>query len=159
MKISATIGRDPIMQAINELEQYQRRMQQKIETFMERIADEACDEAAAVYGEQVAVFAVFEDNGFRIIAGGDQVCFLEFGAGEATDNSHPMAGQFQSETGIPVEPGAYSKTHAMQFTRQGYWKYDNQTYTEIVPKPGLWRARQLIERRAREIAQEVFGHD
>lgn len=49
---------------------------------------------------------------YKLIAEGREVCFYEFGAGIASDPSHPWA----KEMPFSVSPGSWSKDHARQFS-------------------------------------------
>ena len=158
--ITASLKPGDISRMIKSLEAYKQKFEKQRETFLRRIAEEGSAEASRVYGSEVSVSAVPTDTGYSIVANGKQVCFLEFGAGTTTNSSHPMAGEFTAQTGVPVEEGSYSREHAMEYIVFGAWEWPRKSgnwMDRVEPQPGLWRAEQKIKDVVEKIAKEVFG--
>lgn len=61
----------------------------------------------------VTVYAEKTNDGYAVIAEGEEVCFLEFGAGVYTDNGHPFA----SEAPFIIKAGSWSETHAQTWQK------------------------------------------
>ena len=131
-------------------------MTDKAQELCERLAEIGSDQAFNTYGSGVVVSVFPKENGAVIRADGQEVCFLEFGAGATTNPFHPMAKNFTQETGYEVRKGSYSEQHARQFSEKGFWVWEGEKYTHIMPRAGLWRGEQEIVMRVYEIAKEVF---
>ena len=96
----------------------------------------------------------------RLNADGDQVVFLEFGAGNYTN--YGVHGEedleFTAQTGVPVTPGSYSSTVGIGMYSGtgidprnghpypgGYWIHDGKFYRGIYPKRGMYSAAQIAK--------------
>lgn len=145
-----------IEEVIRRLKDIRDNLETKCDEFCRRLAEEGAREASRVYGSQIQVSVVPIEGGYKISANGDQVCFLEFGAGTRTNESHPMSGAMAA-AGIEVRPKSYSEKATRMFAEKDFWVWEDVYYTYIEPQPGLWRASQIIRDRAEEIAKEVFG--
>ncbi len=143
--------------AIASLEStYDKILKDKCFELAERLAKEVGQPTAqGWFGETVEVTAkpMRGKNGYNIIASGKSVCFLEFGAGLATDSSHPFA----KNVSFSVTPGSWSKEHAKQFSTQGYWIFGGRRYEEVFARRGLYNAYKQIIAEAPAMAREVFG--
>ena len=100
-----------------QLEEYRKTrihelMKQWLDAFCSKIVGYARDGYEGAVN--VDYYETAPDHGgdcaFIVTANGDAVVFLEFGAGVGTDPSHEYAGALQSQTGIEVDPGSYSRT-------------------------------------------------
>ena len=69
------------------------------------------------------------DNGYAILAEGNAVAFIEFGAGDATGI---MAGQYDEVPSV-VRPGSWSESHAQMYSRYGFWVFAGQILHEVEP--------------------------
>ena len=104
---------------------------------------------------------------YSIVADGDEVCFIEFGAGVYADGSKGFAPQASQSLGFRVAPGSWSmspegskeflKTDAAD--QYGYdkgpipladWEYNQEA------RMGLWRAYTEILASFDEVGKEVF---
>lgn len=154
--ITASLNLSDLSKMIKTVEAYRNRFIKQCSLFCKRVVQEGSAEASRVYGSAVTVSTVEIENGYAIVANGKEVCFLEFGAGVETNSSHPMAGNFQGETGITVEKGSYSREHGHQLDYKDYWIYKGDVYDHVTPQPGLWRAEQKVIEVTEKIAEEVF---
>ena len=91
-------------------------------------------------------------SGYRIVADGKAVCFLEFGAGAATDSFH----DFAQNVSFKVYPGSWSENHSNQYATQGYWMFGGRRYEKVIAKRGLYHAYKEMVAEAPRIASEVF---
>ena len=154
---------------IRLLESYRKQLIERCDRFIRKLAENGMRVASKEYarGEghpndpPIYVSVTQTENGYSVTASGRQIVFMEFGAGTKTNSSHPMAQSLTSQTGIEVRPGSYSETNTQEFAALGFWVYppkskEHKVYEYIEPTPGLWRARQEIERKVEKIAKEVF---
>ena len=99
-------------------------------------------------------------DGWQLTVSGEDVGFLEFGAGVFT-----QADDFAEEVDYPVEPGSWSESHehssnpnARYFAKNGFWWWHNIRYTGLYPTRGMQEALdhirdnilQVIESRIKE---------
>lgn len=81
-------------------------------------------------------------NGYMLTASGEDVGFLEFGAGVFTE-----ANEFADEVGYPVTPWSWSESHphsenpnARYGAKNGFWWWSNIRYTGLTPTRGMQSA-------------------
>lgn len=85
-------------------------------------------------------------NGYVLTASGEDVGFLEFGAGVFTE-----ADEFADEVGYPVTPWSWSESHphsenpnARYGAKNGFWWWSNIRYTGLTPTRGMQSALDHI---------------
>lgn len=130
-----------------------REFDEKVDIFMERLAEYGREVAALGFGEAVNVTAEPIEGGYAIIASGQAVGFLEFGAGDTVSTGDPFAEQVSYE----VRPGSWSETHAQQYSQNGRWVFGGVVYTQITPRNAMWEAWKSVQENWRAIAEEVFA--
>ena len=93
------------------------------------------------------------EKGCKLVANGEDVCFLEFGAGVST-----KSWQGEGQEGLPpIYPGSWSETEGVgQFANQGYWIYGNELYKGIEPTMGMYHASKQMLTDCIEEARKVF---
>ena len=147
---------DPLSVFLAERE-YRRLLRdfdRKVDEFLARVAELGRETAEVGYGSTpVSVSVEAIDNGYAVIASGEKVAIIEFGAGDATDGSNPFAAQSVYE----IRPGSYSETHAQQYSKLGSWEFGGYIYTAIEPHNAMKFAWEEVHNRWREIAEEVFA--
>ena len=91
-------------------------------------------------------------NGYVLTASGDDIGFLEFGAGVFTETD-----EFASEVPYPVTPGSWSESHphsdnpnARYFAKNGFWWWSNIRYTGLSPTRGMQSALDHIRNNLEE---------
>ena len=92
-------------------------------------------------------------NGYKIHASGEDVLFIEFGAGNAAGST---AGLYDDVPSV-VRPGSWSETHAKQYVMYGNWWFGGQAYVEVVPTPAFYYAYEYMVQNLPTVAKEVFG--
>lgn len=156
-KISVSLG--DIDNAINEFEEYEKKVKQNIKDFLEKLLQDGVEIAKATIIELDAVesvelhnsmnYALYkEGNNGIIFTDCKHACFVEFGTGvKGATNSHPTL------------PWDYdSNGHG----EDGWYYYDEKQgrvrYTQGMPsRPFMYETAKELERRAVEIAREVFS--
>ena len=147
--------------AIREIKEYQAFIKRKTTEFVERLANEGAIRAlmsydGAYYRGPKDVDVNVEDRGdntFAIVANGETVLILEFGAGVTYGYGHPQAGQFGY--GPTTYPG---QKHAAD--PKGWWlpKEAGGGHTfGNAPSMSMYKAGKEVRERCAEIAREVFG--
>ena len=130
-------------------------MRKKSNLFIKRLTEEVGKPAAeGAYGVgAVQVWIEQIPRGWKLVANGDAVGFLEFGAGTQADTGH----HFAKNAPFEVKPGSWSKDHSKQFYKYGEWKFGGVTYRYIQPRRGLYKAYTAMLNDMRKIAIEVFN--
>lgn len=158
-KISFGLSPDAIKDAVDYLETYKKWVNQKIDELMIRLAAVGL-ETARVYFQQGATegneapetWVEPIENGFKIIARGKDVFFIEFGAGDAAGN-HPDA----ANAPVDTSPGSYSKINTGEYAKYQSWHHKGVKYTELQPQMPMYHAMREMERNVTKIAKEVFS--
>lgn len=96
------------------------------------------------------------EHGYKIVASGEDVFFVEFGTGVAAGNGYDTS---VIDPPVDISPGSWSVTHAKQFSEKGYWYYNGRKYEMTTPRMGMYHAATEVERRLQEVAREVFSSD
>lgn len=154
-KIAIELSPGSCQQAIAELKAYKKQIDPKVEEVCKRLAMLGRDTAQAFFdiaGEGnggVTVTAEPCENGWKIVASGHDVYFIEFGTGDAVSD-HYLAS-------VPLYPGSWSEGHAQKYTTQGYWYYNKVRYTETPAYMPMFNAEKEIRLNAKRIVREVFG--
>lgn len=165
-KISMTLSRSSINDAINELKAYKKEFMNKNEIFVRRLVDLGIRVAdtkvrQALGDSDDAVSSAFVDNMGRLVSAeihltGSDVLFIEFGAGiyYNTPGQHPLEDKFGM--GVGTYPG---QTHAFD----DFWFYTDEqgntgqvSYGTQATMP-MYNASIEIYRQVKQIAREVFG--
>ena len=99
------------------------------------------------------------EDGYAIVADGEDIGFLEFGAGVFTEED-----DFASEVDFDVYPGSWSESHehsenpnARYFAKNGFWWYRGIRYTGLVPKRGMQEALDWITVNYKEVIDRKFN--
>lgn len=79
-------------------------------------------------------------DGARLSVFGEDVGFLEFGAGVFTD-----ADEFADQVGYAIYPGSWSETEGSRsFADRGFWIYRGVEFRGITPSRGMHEAYESI---------------
>lgn len=158
-KISFGLSPDAIKDAVDYLETYKKWVNQKMDELMLRLAAIGLNtarvrfEMGAVEGNEAPdTWVEPTETGFKIIAQGKDVYFIEFGAGDAAGN-HPD----RATAPVDTYPGSFSAKNTQEYVKYGSWHHQKKKYTEIQPQMPMYYAAREIERNVEKIAKEVFG--
>lgn len=112
-----------------------RFTQDKIDSFLDYIADAGAMAAQAAFGGAVKCTVQTNGNTRTISADGDAVVFLEFGAGATVNTGSPYAGMMP----FPVAQGSYSFENEGEYYLTGYhhWHFGGREYTQVTPRAGM----------------------
>lgn len=93
-------------------------------------------------------------NGYKIVAEGQDILFIEFGAGDAAGSENANYDAVPWE----AQPGTWSMNHAQMYSRYGFWVFGGQIYREVQPTPAFYYAYEYMVKNLPMIAREVFGN-
>lgn len=158
-KVIVEMSPQSVKDAVKILETYKKWVDKKMDELMVRLAAVGLEtarvrfEMGATEGNKAPETWVEPiENGFKIIARGKDVFFIEFGAGDAAGN-HPDA----AKAPVDTSPGSYSVKNTMEYVKYGSWHHDGKKYTELPAYMPMYHAARDIERNITKIAKEVFG--
>ncbi len=127
---------------------------------MKEVCKELCEMAQTVVESKYSVWSYAGNtdynteieelpDGFRLTAYGEDIGFLEFGAGVFTEPD-----EFASQVGYDVRPGSWSETEGThQFEYHQFWMYGNVKYTGITPSRGMHYALEEVLNNVYEMAK------
>ena len=149
--------------ALKELQEYQAWVEAKTELLCRKCADLGLTVASAnfngaFYGmgdNDVVVTVEQTDHGYNIIASGESVCFIEFGAGVYYNGAEPYP--IPRPEGV-VGIGEFGAGHG----KQNSWFYTDKNgerqYTHGNPAAmPMYSAQKTIRDMLAQIAKEVFA--
>lgn len=150
-----------INKALNRLQKIKQEWNEKVDKFIHEITEVGAWAAAKTYGTEVDVRSQDINGGRLISANGRMVCFLEFGAGSATDEGAKYADKMP----FPVARGSYSDDRTEHggdigpYAKSGYeyWEFGGVRMTMVRRRPGMKNAYEAIVNKTPEIAKKVFG--
>lgn len=149
-----------INKAIRELERYQQELERKTAQLVDELVDGGAEMAKFAFGSTATVDKVSEEGTGIIEAVGENVYIMEFGAGMATMEDHPL----KQNAPVNVYRWSYSKEvgsgegyyTAMMNSGNGYWHFGGQVYSAIPPRHGMLDARDYIINNLEAKARSVF---
>ena len=142
-----------VERAIRQLEQYQMRIEQKTAELVDRLVKLGEAEAKASFRSTATVDSVSEDGTGIIEAVGENVIIMEFGAGMATMEDHPLAGS------APVDEYRWSYSEQVgsgEGLLTGRWHFGGIPYDRVEPRHGMLDARDVIVDNVEFEARKVF---
>lgn len=157
MKISCTL--DGIDDALKEIKDYQKNFEKKHTDFLEHLADVGVKAAQDTYGGRGLSITVTKEKtnrGYKILAEGRGVCFVEFGTGVRADASN--LDKYYGMT-FRVEPGSWSEG---EFGKHEWSKWIDSGgnpadwWYNRTAKPGMFQAYQAIVAAIEKEAKEAF---
>jgi len=159
--ISINLSVGSINKAIRELERYQARVERRSAELLKELVDGGAEMARFAFGSTAQVEKIAEDGIGIIEATGEAVVIMEFGAGMATMENHPMA----PNAPVDVYRWSYSEQvgsgegyyTAMMNGGYGYWHFGGKPYSAVEPRHGLLDARDYIVNNAEMKARGVFS--
>jgi hypothetical protein len=95
-------------------------------------------------------------NGYKIVAAGEDVYFIEFGTGFNAGTAYGDKGVPPSVS-VPVHPGSWSEEHAKAFSEHGYWYYAGEKLQGTEAEMPMYYAEKAIRENEKRVFEEVFG--
>lgn len=159
--IQCKLGKQDIDRAIKELKAYKQEFLKKEKQLLERLAEIGVREASvrfttAMYDgtNDVSVRLDTTNNGYAIVAKGQAVAFIEFGAGVYHNTGEPYPNP--RPEGI-VGIGEYGKGKG----KQKAWGYKNENDELVITRGNpaampMWYASEEMKNSILKVAREVF---
>ena len=138
--------------AISALAKYVN-IQLKLNEIAKRLCEIGEPIISQVHGNHSHVWTESTPEGYKIVAEGEDVLFIEFGAGNAAGRD---VGLYDDVPSV-VYPGSWSATHARQYVMYGNWWFGGQAYVEVVPTPAFYYAYEYMVQNLPRIIREVLG--
>ena len=122
--ISVRLNRQSIGDAIKRLNQYKKTFPKRAEAMCKALAELGAVKVsldytravnAAVGMKPITVTVERRDNGYAIVAQGESVMFVEFGAGARYGYGHPLDGE------LGMGPGTYPSDRGHWNDPKGWW--------------------------------------
>ena len=142
-----------IEHAERHLRERERAFERNTARFFVELAEIGRQAAAGAYGPAISVELQPLDDGVSIVANGRAIAFLEFGAGDTVNSGNRYANMMPFD----VQSGSWSREHARQYIRYGYWEFGGVRYTAVAPRNGMEHAYEEIMQSIYRVAREVFG--
>lgn len=148
-----------INNAIRSLEAYQRRIERRTEELVRTLVDGGTEMARNAYGSSLGVEGNTNGLTGEITVSGRNAVIMEFGAGLATDEGHPLA----DRVSVPVKKWEYSRWNMENnggagegFLTQDHWHFGGAEFHEVKPRYGMLDARDYVVNNAQSEARRVF---
>lgn len=163
MKLSISLNEKSIQSAIEKISEYRKSYKKKIDEFLLRLADIGYEveyisylSADLPFASDIKVYPPQKiENGYKITAKGEDICFVEFGTGVYAGD----AGGYDTKEipeKIEAYPGSWSENHAQVYSERGYWYYKKVRFEGTRPAMGFYYAKKEICDKIIETAREVF---
>lgn len=153
--ITIDLSVESCKKALDELKTYQKEIKPKLNEVCKRLAEIGRDRAQMIFdsaGEgngNVTVTVEPIGNGWKIVASGHDVYFIEFGTGDEVDPHYDVS--------VPVFSGSWSMKHAQRWAQYGFWYYRKVRYEGTPAYMPMYYAEKAIRENEKRIVQEVFG--
>lgn len=166
MKLNVSLNESSIDEAIRKLEEYQKWLESKCKELCERLAILGATKASlgflsAIYdGDKDFDITVEETaTGYNIVASGETMLILEFGAGITYGYGHPQAEEFGMGPGTHPDPH-YKKVNGElvpNWRNPKGWRTPDGIHTYgNAPAMPMYNTAQEIRGEIERIAKEVF---
>ena len=156
MKINIKLSEASVLSAIRKLRQIQDNLRWGLNQTIDILVKDGEMIANEKYGSMAEAIGYMPDENVGIIASvGEANLIAEFGAGDATANPGSM---FEGSPDTPVYPGSYSESEegTGEYAATGKWHWGGKEFVAIMPRAGLYAAKEYIEKNAVDIAKEVI---
>lgn len=156
MSIRVSVDQASLNNAIGQLTEYSRNLREKANQICERLASYGAVSASLGFARAFYVGAGGTDisvepieNGYAVLASGEAVLFLEFGAGVSMGYGHPQAGEFGYGPGTYPGKGHWDDP-------KGWWTPDKEHTYGNPPTLAMYNAAKEIEKEVERVAREVL---
>lgn len=154
-KVTLELSPESCQKALDAVKEYQKQIKPKLDEVCKRLAEIGRDTAQGIFdsakegngGVRVSIARI--ENGWKIVASGSDVYFIEFGTGDDVDRHYDVS--------VPVFSGSWSIEHAQRYAQYGYWYYRKVRYEGTPAYMPMYYAEKAIRENEKRIVQEVFG--
>lgn len=148
--ITVELTPESINKALAELQKHKEWRERKVKELLLELGRIGAE--ATGYGSMVSVEET--EYGCRIVARGEGIAFIEFGAGDAA------VGYPKQIDGVDIRPGSWSESElgSGEYAAKGYWYFGGQKYTEIPQRRGMIKAEEAILQNFKAAAERIFAN-
>lgn len=168
-KIRVRLDSKSIDAAIKELNAYKDSLPRKLDELCKRLAAIGATNISLGYAraaytgkKDVDVSVEKTEKGYAIVAAGETVLFLEFGAGVTYGYGHPEPEVNVGGGTVQMGPGTYPDAEGHWDDPKGWWLPSaaggGHTYGNP-PSAAMYRTARDLERVVLDVAREVFSSD
>lgn len=157
--IKADLNSRSISKMIQQLQLFRMDLHDKLMRICKEAAELGATRARILYAgtptdyiNDVDVRVEPSGNGYKIIASGHEVCFLEFGAGVTYGYGHPTAEQYG------MGPGTYNPGSDNWKNPKGWTSNQGIRTLGNAPAKAMYEADKEIQEKIYEIAKRVFNN-
>lgn len=159
MNVRIQVDQASLDKTVTRLEEYSRDLKEKARIICERLASLGATHASLGFARSIyngsADFDITVEptgNGYQILASGEAVLFLEFGAGVTMGYGHPQAGEFGYGPGTYPGAGHWDDPNGwwLPKSKGGGHSYGNP------PNMGMYNASKEIQKEVERVAREVL---
>lgn len=160
-KLVLELSPDSCRDVLDELKKYQKEIRPKLDEVCRRLAEIGAQEARMRFDRAdkgnggVSVTVEKIPDGYKIVASGHDVYFIEFGTGFNAGVGYGDGGV--PATSVPVYPGSWSEQHAHMFEKWGFWYWHGEKLQGTEAEMPMYYAGKAIRENETKIAREVFG--
>lgn len=104
------------------------------------------------HGNHATITTEQTEKGYKLTASGEDILFIEFGAGDMAGVMDTLYDRVPSKVGM----GTWSATHAQMYSRYGFWVFGGHIYHYTEPHPAFYYAYKAMVEALPQIAQEVM---
>lgn len=154
-KIVYELSPQSVGSAIKELKTYNRSIRNRYDEVCFKLAEIGREEAQRRFDQAkdgnggVRVSVVKIPNGYKIVASGEDVYFIEFGTGDQVSTHY--------DTSVPVAWGTWSAEHDQILWNQGFWWYGGDKLTGTKAEMPMFYAERAMRENEKRIVKEIFG--
>ena len=166
MIIRMNLSQQSIEDAIRKLTVCKEEFEYSVSTLVRTLTSEGAEKAQIAFGGMAKVSEeMVGANTGKIVADGKAPGVAEFGAGYATMEDHPFAGNVPYEVAVASYAkntypyGLFYITHHLLGDGEGYWFFGGEEYQRVEARHGLLNAYEFLLENGTEIAQEVLKLD
>ena len=167
--ISIQLNSESVKKAISQLTAYQASIERKTKELCRQLAEIGATKvslgyARAAYTGKKDISVSVEDipGGFAIVAEGETVLFVEFGAGVRYGYGHPQADEFGMGPGTWPDPkyrkGADGEPIANWENPSGWWIPGGEHTYGNPPSATMYQTGKELKAMVLQIAKGVFGN-
>ena len=156
-----------IDEAIKEIKKNKQDLQEKAKRVCKRLAEVGLSVARIYFipeawsgNTDVTLTVEPIPNGYKLVASGEDVLFMEFGAGVTAGLGYDTK---EITPPVDITPGSWSKQHNGQFWQtyqenpaNGHWYYRKQEFDGIAPQMGMYHASKESKAQIEKVVKEVF---
>lgn len=145
---------------IKEIEAYKKESRKKVDELCRRVAEFGLSVASVHFipdsgNSDVELSVEPAPGGYVLKASGEDVCFMEFGAGVSAGEGYDTN---VLTPPVDITPGSWSSSEqgTKEFATYGSWHHKKVKYTGLAPKMGMYHAAKEMAKQVETIAKEVF---